>query len=211
MFAYTYRAYWREQGATDWNEIQSSSPITWGTEITPPSDASGYEGGQCTGVNYQVYFGATGRSTNCSGVTVSPRTRAYGPVSTPRAGPIGQIVAIGVNPTNCGFGNWAIRVFRPNGQLYFGGTGFFSPGVSGNARIELDTFNVGVVRIDGQPDNCGNNEFYNPGSGGECITTFSTGLVVTRPQCIEVTTAPPECPCCGDLLPKANSILARLG
>lgn len=45
---------------------------------------------------------------------------------------------------------------------------------------------------------------------GDCITTFSTGLVVKRPQCIEVALIPPECPCCGDMLPVATRILNRL-
>lgn len=72
---------------------------------------------------------------------------------------------------------------------------------SGTIRTRINT---PVTLVDlitqGEPDDCGN-----------CVTTFSTGLVITAPECIEVTPNQPECPCCGELIPKATHILSMLG
>lgn len=114
-----------------------------------------FVGGQCSGVTYQVQYGATATASGCDGSNPNVRTRPFGNVSTPRVGPIGSIELIPANPTNCGFGNYDLRVRRPNGTLLFGSDNVFSPGVSGNARMTLDSFTPAVVRVDGLPDDCG--------------------------------------------------------
>lgn len=122
-------------------------------DIQPPDPP--FVGGQCPGVSYQIQYGAAADVFNCSGTFLSDRTRSFGNVSTPRLGPIGAIRVVGANPTNCGFGNYNLRVERPDGSLIFQSNNIFSPGVTGNARMEITSFTPAVVRVDALPDDCG--------------------------------------------------------
>src|SRR5688572_12642327 len=77
MSTYTYEAFWREQGATEWNRITSSSPITWTQEVT---QSSPYPNGQCSGSKYRVTLG--GRQT--SGASWTTNRTVWGPISGAR-------------------------------------------------------------------------------------------------------------------------------
>lgn len=223
MYPYIYRAYWREQGAVDWNLIESPSPITWSQETIEPSGESGFQGGQCSGIRYNIF--GTGTFRRSSGSTTWADNwqdlawRANTNGGTGAAGPVKgfQLAFYATGNTyfiRVAYASTSLTDFQPFAysttnpiHLYDGRN---LPGVSGS-RVWAQNYRItSVVRRDGLPDNCGNSSDYSPGSSGECITTFSTGLIISRSQCIEVTLEPPECECCSELLPKANAILSRL-
>lgn len=220
MYQFTYRAYWRDQGATDWNLIESPSPITWTQETTPASEPTGVLGGQCNSV-YTVNgtWEIQVRSAN-----VAPTEAGYAPgtwtVSNTSTAPRGPIRGIFNTPQVSGLLVVQLGVTLSSGPSFMNvyptgssGTAHYWNGINRNAttRWVRNVVITQMTRRGGLPDNCGNSPDYNPGSAGECITTFSTGLIISRPECIEVTTNPPECECCSELLPKTNSILSRLG
>lgn len=206
MYPYTYRAYWREVGATEWNLIESPSPITWNTQNIPASNPSGFQGGQCL-VTYTAYGTFEGQCI--------PGARNWVSGGIP-----GRVLGMVRNGSG-----WRILsstsnvLFAPvnpqtGAQIYTLTDPSVCPWINYNAQLNtaISAVMTHVVRNDGNPDNCGNHSSYNPGNPASCITTFSTGLIVTRSECIEVTLNPPnECPCCTELLPKTNSILSRLG
>lgn len=204
---YTYRAYWREQGATAWNLIESSSPITWNHVVTQPQQSQPlpYTGGQCQKL-YRVrgewrttwFFNCSTGASGGIGSWLSFETEFNVP------GPLGGITVTRRTPACGGFDGHTVLIGTPQGpRIIFNrdGTGVINRGVE--VRI------IGVDAADSN-DNCGNLPGYGD-TAASCTTTFSTGLIISRPQCIEVTLSPPECPCCKELLPKANAILARLG
>jgi len=184
-----YVAYWREVGGSEWNEVHSESPITWTQEL---------EKGKCTGA-YRVtaYVYREQRKTYWwlpGYVEIVPQyyestVTINGPIqgwTTDGAGYLCVIGTLDGSPYTVRTGlpgePWPC-VTNPNGWQNCSG---------GIVRIERP---VGSTL----PDDC-----------GDCITTFSTGLIVTKPQCIEVTLIPPECPCCSEMLPIATRILTTL-
>lgn len=195
MTTYTYEAYWREQGATSWNKITSSSPITWSQELT---GGSPYTNGQCDLSKYQVSISVRNRD---GGISVLNRIAL---------GPIGGARCFSVTSTNHQVQLLSRGINNSSGatcasSVTAGGSAWRSAGLAGslyNPSLGATATVVAISACPNQPDDCA--------TAGECKTTFSTGLVVTKPQCIEVTASPPECPCCKELLPKANAILARL-
>lgn len=194
MFPHTYRAYWREQGATDWNETQSPSPITWNTELIPGQTPL-YTGGGNNGVEYQLH---------CEVYTKFFADRQWqfywNPIILDSFTGTCSLIDSGRRPFSCSDGEsfYEPVATRSNAAPVIITNGCFPVWPIRNARF---------IRVDGQPDNSGPQP-----TEESCITTFSTGLIVTRPECIEVALNPPdECPCCKELLPKTNSILSRLG
>ncbi|MGG6237228.1 hypothetical protein ACQ4N7_01205 [Nodosilinea sp. AN01ver1] len=193
---YTYRAYWREQGDSEWNTVTSNQPISWQQQIIPGS------GNPQAGGDFSKYGGVT-----ISGFSINNNR------------------TITLNVLSYSF-RWTYSdapAAYPNGQPYYGGYSLIGIDCIGNTvmipelrsityyengSIYSDNNAISSLRFIGS-EVCGPGEDF-PGVD-KCQTTFSTGLVVTREQCIEVTLEPQdECPCCTALLAKASAILARL-
>jgi len=199
MFAHTYEAFWREQNSSTWNRITSPSPITWNQVVNPAvTPVFPFRGGQCPG-NYDIAATWTEWNSSC---TTTPRSSSY--VGS-GAGPFtGQITQNNWPHLKCAAAPYTDHFLT--GPNLAGGRMRIIPGVGRGVRLDSVTFR----RANGQPDNCGDPQPTTAGQEGNCQTTFSTGLVITRPQCIVVVTSIPECPCCTSMLPRANAILARL-
>lgn len=201
MYAFTYRVYWKEKNATNWNTIESSSPISWIQEVTPASQSNNFIGGQCPS-RYQVKTDCIVTVISCSNGAIS----FSGPIDASGLidGPIGGIFIESSASGACGSTGGQVLGIDRNGIRT--GLGFLAGTSNLGNRVQYTNVVHTVTPVDGQADNCGNL----PAVDGSCKTTFSTGLIITKPECIEVSTEIPECPCCAGLLPKANAILARL-
>jgi hypothetical protein len=186
----TYSAWWRYVGAEDWNEIQSSAPITWTQEIIRGQSA----------VPYIIRFRCRSirNSTGLVEQTQYSSTH-FNQFHLPIRGPISSLM---VRTVISGSVSYRTQAFSGLDGL----PRTFSANLFGSASRSIATIDyvcdeITVTRQDGLPD-------------GFCRTTFSNGLVVDTPngntQCIDVTTTPPECPCCGEMLPVASSILTTL-
>lgn len=219
MYAYTYRAFWREVGATAWNEIQSPSPITWEQVEIPAVPASpGVVGGQCPAqytVRYEVRFrnssATSGGPWNAWTVatTLIQSSAYYGPIEYPvKIITVRTLASVHNRDIKFELATRTAAGVREVKYLNLGGSSTRQFHTNNGESWEFRNFTV--AKVSGV-DNCGNSPGYSAGTPASCITTFNTGLIVERPLCIEITTAPPECECCTELLPKANSILARLG
>ncbi len=190
----SYSAWWRYVGSEDWTELTSADPITWTQSI---------EQGKCNGPYDATAFVfremLERRWWQPSYLGIIPQyyestVRVLGPIqgliTAVRSDGVRVLAFVGTNVSGQPYnvltslgGDPSACVTNPTS---------FRNCRSGIARIVRPPGNT-------QPDNCGN-----------CITTFSTGLVITAATCIEVTLTPPECPCCGEMLPVASSILTTL-
>lgn len=191
MFSYTYEAFWRESSSTPWNKITHSAPITWNQVTTPASGGSGFLGGQCPTTRYLFDF----RGFQGGRVVSQGTWDLMGPMRY-----VNLSGWTGGGPNPCAPGEFRqIRVRGGDGVIFSITTG-----------CDVSGFIFNVRPLWGGANNCGNSPDYSPPSSGGCTTTFNTGLVIARPTCIQVVNSIPECPCCKPMLPKVNSILARL-
>lgn len=193
----SYSAWWREIGSEEWNQIDSSEPITWTQEIIPINPPA---------INCELYYVSWAYSATIWRPTQQQTLTDSGTA-------IGPFRAALINPR--------IAFFRTSGAGYiqtrfqFNHSGTSGTSCSQGTYLYSSGFKVSGINSTFQTQYITNFIDFNYWPVGsepltECKTTFSTGLVITRPDCIEVTTTPPECPCCGDMLPGATRILNRL-
>lgn len=113
-----------------------------------------FTGGQCA-VAYQVNFSATADVISCTtGAVTGSRTRAFGPVGTPRTGPITAVYLEPTIPTACGFGNYnlIIEAGSPASAAFLA----FSPSVTGTSQMVVTGLTVTVTPVIPGTDVCGN-------------------------------------------------------
>lgn len=192
-----YVVYWKKASEEVYHKISSDSPITWNQLIETLSEPNPLEGGDFT---------------NRGGLTVS----AYSLNNN-------RQVTYDVVSYRFGWEYSTGSAVYPNGRPWYGYYSLFAVLCTGqdttissireiiyyeDGRIYRDTnlmytfsaTNYGACNPNIPP----------PTSSTVCKTTFSTGLVITEEECIDVRTEPPGCECCAVLMPKATKILGML-
>lgn len=120
---------------------------------SPPVFQNPFTGGQCA-VQYQVNYSATADVVNCtSGLVTGTRTRAFGPVGTPRTGPVTAVYLEPIAGGTCGPPNYNLVIEAAIPAS--GGFLAFSPSAGGGQQMVVTGLTVTVTPVIPGTDICG--------------------------------------------------------